>query len=191
MALLMHRMLPPLLVAICLGLYATTAEANGTLESCTALIKIPSTWAAGDHYSASMNVVSLFCLQSLLASLRRSGFAFRDCSDDACTSHHSLPSCAYSRASMPLHAQRNEDLVSACNVPALYAAAARDACMLHASSKGHIQCHGMGRTPDLLSQRGSWRHVHCISVLGCRLCKTQAAKTGRQAPTMWSSPMPT
>nr|QOL01083.1 putative extracellular protein CSOL_013 [Pseudococcomyxa simplex] len=56
MALLMHRMLPPLLVAICLGLFATTAEANGTLESCNALIKIPGTWAAGDHYSASINV---------------------------------------------------------------------------------------------------------------------------------------
>lgn len=54
-------MMPALLVAICLGVFAATSEANGTLDSCTALIKIPNTWVAGDKHSASMNVVSSLC----------------------------------------------------------------------------------------------------------------------------------
>lgn len=47
-----------LLLAICLGLYATSCKAVAAVQSCQALIKIPNYWAEGDGYAASINIVS-------------------------------------------------------------------------------------------------------------------------------------
>jgi len=47
-----------LLLAICLGLCATTCKAVAAVDSCQAIIKIPNYWAEGDRYAASINIVS-------------------------------------------------------------------------------------------------------------------------------------
>ncbi|BDA41282.1 hypothetical protein COCOBI_02-0620 [Coccomyxa sp. Obi] len=41
---------------MCLGLCWTSSNAAGTLDGCVALTLIPNTWAAGNNYSASMNL---------------------------------------------------------------------------------------------------------------------------------------